>query len=388
MSSTIPLSSADITDSEIQAASDALLGEKLALSSWTVRFENAVAKHANSTYGISTNSPYSAMHITLEALGVQRGDEVAIPSFAFPATASTLLQLGATPVFVDCDPRTMNMDAIDLEAKITDKTKVIIATHTFGNPAGIDAIARVAQEQEIPLLEDVGQAIGSKLKERKTGTFGRVAIYAFHANAQVTSVDGGVIVTDDDGLANLCRLKRNHGFVSDPTMGTEELHLVRTDELMQSMGHGARLSEVHAAVGTVQMKRMDEIMRKRDAVAQWYTRRLGGIADISCPTVEDGVQMSWDGYVIRLSDRFTRDDRDEIIRGLHRHDIGAADYFHSITKLPVFSKHTKDASCPVSESISERTIALPFYTKMTQREVDIVGQTLELMLTRGTFLDD
>ena len=168
-------------------------------------------------------------------------------------------------------------------------------------------------------------------------------------------------------------------------MSVDALQRVRTDELMQTMGHGFRLSEVHAAVGAIQMTRFDEIMERRDQVAQWYTRRLGGVADISCPTVEEGIQMSWDGYVIRLSDRFTRDDRDEVIKGLHRHEIGAADFFQSIPTLPVFSEYAEVANCPIAESISQRTIALPFFTRMTQREVDIVGQTLELMITRGSF---
>ena len=279
----------------------------------------------------------------------------------------------------------MNLDKNDLAKKITDNTKAIIVTHTFGNPAGIDGVAKVAQEQEIPLIEDAGQAIGSMLRNRQVGTFGRAAIFAFHSTSQITSVDGGVIVTDDDGLAEQCILRRNHGFASEPTMSVDALQRVRTDELMQTMGHGFRLSEVHAAVGAIQMTRFDEIMERRDQVAQWYTRRLGGVADISCPTVEEGIQMSWDGYVIRLSDRFTRDDRDEVIKGLHRHEIGAADFFQSIPTLPVFSEYAEVANCPIAESISQRTIALPFFTRMTQREVDIVGQTLELMITRGSF---
>jgi perosamine synthetase len=387
VSSNIPLSCAHITDRELRAAGDALLGEQLALGTWTTRFEKAVADHAGSNYGIATGSSHSAMHITLEALNIGKDDEVIIPSFAFPAAAATIIRLGATPIFADCDPRTLNMDAKDVSAKITEKTKAIIATHTFGNPAGIDAVARITQEQEIPLIEDAGQAIGSKLRDRQVGSFGRVAIFAFHSTSQITCVDGGVIVTDDDALAKSCKLRRNHGLASDPTMTTDELHRVRTDELMLTLGHGFRLSEVHAAVGVVQMKRIEEIMERRNRVAQWYTRRLGGIADISCPTVEEGVEMSWDGFVIRLNDNYSRDDRDEIIRGLHRHDIGAADFFQSIPTIPIFAKHAKDPSCPVAESISQRTIALPFYTAMTRREVDIVSQTLELMLTRGNFPD-
>jgi perosamine synthetase len=379
----IPLSCPTITDREIRAATDALRSEQLAFGSWTTRFEKAVAQHSKSNFGIATNSSHSAMHITLESLGIGVGDEVIVPAFAFPSNAATIIHLGATPVFADCYPRTMNMDAEDVASKITEQTKAIIATHTFGNPAGIDAIASIAQEQEISLIEDAGQAIGSKLRDRQVGSFGRAAIFAFHPTSQLTSIDGGVIVTDDDALARQCKLLRNHGLASDPTMSTDELHRVRTDELMLAIGHGFRISEVHAAVGTVQMTRLDEIMERRNRVAQWYTRRLGGITGITCPTIEEGVEMSWAGYVIRLSDNFSRDDRDEVIRGLHRHDIGAADFFQSIPTIPVFAKHSKGGFCTVSESISERTIALPFYTSITKTEVDIVSQALELMIARS-----
>ena len=388
MSSHIPLSCADITDSEIDAATDALRGERLALGSWTSRFEKSVAQHVGSNFGIATNSAYTAMFITLESLGIGSGDEVITPAFANPWSAACVLQLGATPVFADCDPRSLNMDAKDVGAKITPKTKAIIASHTYGNPTGIESLSRVAQEQEVPLIEDAGQAIGSKLRGRKVGTFGRVAIFAFHSTAQLTSVDGGVIVTDDDALASQCALLRNHGLTSDPTITADELQRVRADELMQSLGHGFRMSEVHAAVGAIQMNRLDEIMERRSEVSQWYTQRLGGVADIMCPTIDKGVEMSWDGFVIRLSDRFSREDRDEVIRGLHRHEIGAADYFQSVPTLPpILSKCTEVHPCPVAESISQRMIALPFYTLMTRREVDIVCQTLELMITRSTLLN-
>jgi len=388
VSSHIPLSCADITDSEIDAATDALRGERLALGSWTSRFEKSVAQHVGSNFGIATNSAYTAMFITLESLSIGSGDEVITPAFANPWSAACVLQLGATPVFADCDPRSLNMDAKDVGAKITPKTKAIIASHTYGNPTGIEALSKVAQEQEVPLIEDAGQAIGSKLHGRKVGTFGWVAIFAFHSTAQLTSVDGGVIVTDDDALASQCALLRNHGLTSDPTITADELQRVRADELMQSLGHGFRMSEVHAAVGAIQMNRLDEIMERRNEVSQWYIQRLGGVADIMCPTIDKGVEMSWDGFVIRLSDRFSREDRDEVIRGLHRHEIGAADYFQSVPTLPpIQSKCTEVHPCPVAESISQRMIALPFYTLMTRREVDIVCQTLELMITRSTLLN-
>lgn len=388
MSSQIPLRCANITEREIHAASDALCSEHLVYGPWTKRFEEAVATHAGSTFGVATHSSHSAMHVVLESLGVQDEDEVITPAFAFPSIASTLIRMGVKPVFADCDARSLNLNCKDVASKITDKTKAIIATHTFGNPEGIEAIARIAQEQEITLIEDAGQAIASKINGRKVGTFGRAAVFAFHSSTQLTSVQGGVITTDDNLLAEKCRAKRNHGFKCDPSNTTDELHQVRTDELMQCMGHGYRISEVHAAVGAVQMKRIDEIMQRRDKVAKWYIQKLGGVSEIICPTIAPDVEMSWDGFVVRLSDNFSRDDRDEIIRGLHRHEIGAADFYQSIPSLPLFEKTCNAGnSCPVANSISKRVLALPFYTSMTEREVDIVCQTLELMLTRSTFAD-
>ena len=136
----------------------------------------------------------------------------------------------------------------------------------------------------------------------------------------------------DDKLANSCQSLRNHGLSSDPLHASEELHQVRTDERLVSLGHSFRLSEVHAAVGATQMKRIDEIMERRGRVADWYTQRLGGVGDVMCPTIDPQISMSWDGYVIRLNDQFEQEDRDHIIRGLHRHEIGAADYFRPVSE--------------------------------------------------------
>ncbi|HJN71880.1 MAG: DegT/DnrJ/EryC1/StrS family aminotransferase [Phycisphaerae bacterium] len=389
MSTNIPLSCADITEREILAASDALRGETQSLGPWTKRFEKAVASQASGSFAIAFSSASCAMQSALETLGVGQGNEVIVPTFDSPSTTACVLRLGAIPVFADCDARSLNCDVDDISAKITSKTKAIVASHVFGNPTGIDAIAKIAMKNEIHLLEDAGQAIGSKVNSRPAGSFGRVAVFAFHSTTQLTSLEGGVIVTDDDKLANSCQSLRNHGLSSDPLHASEELHQVRTDERLVSLGHSFRLSEVHAAVGATQMKRIDEIMERRGRVADWYTQRLGGVGDVMCPTIDPQISMSWDGYVIRLNDQFEQEDRDHIIRGLHRHEIGAADYFRPVHTLPPV-KHAvqKHSPCPVSESISARTLALPFFTSMTKREVDIVCQTLELMMTRSTFAKD
>ncbi len=390
MSTNIPLSCADITEREVLAASDALRGETQSLGPWTRRFEKAVASQANGSYAIAFSSASSAMQTALEVLGVGKGDEVILPTFDSPSTTACVLRLGAIPIFADCDARTLNCNADDIEGKITSKTKAIVASHVFGNPSGIEAVAKVAMKNEIHLLEDAGQAIGSGVNAKPAGSFGRIAVFAFHSTTQLTSLEGGVVVTDDDKLAISCQSQRNHGLSSDPLHSSEELHQIRTDERLVSLGHSCRLSEVHAAVGATQMKRIDEILERRRRVADWYTLKLGGNGEVMCPSFDpEQVRMSWDGYVIRLSDSFEQEDRDHIIRGLHRHDIGAADYFRPVHTLPPVKNAVKaESRCPVAESISARTLALPFFTSMTKREVDIVCQTLELMMTRSTFVDD
>ena len=386
MASKIPLSFPDITPLEINAATKALRSNQFALGPWTHLFEELVSKHTKNQFGVATNSGNSAMAITLESLGIGPGDEVITPAFAFPSTAAAIIKLGAKPRFADCDPRTLNLSIEDIKSKINSSTKGVIATYTFGNPAGIDQVAKLTQEFELILIEDARQAIGSKVNGEIACSFGRAAILAFHAASQVTCIEGGMIVTNDNKLEKECRLRRNHGYDHNPTITIPDLHNVRTDEHLTTIGSGSRLSEVHAAIGTVQMERLDEILEKRSLIARWYTSRLGGKPEIMCPTVEPSVVMSWDGYVIRLSDRFSRENRDEIIRGLHRHDIGATDFFQSIPTLPPFNEFQNDANrCPVASSVSERTIALPFYTSMAERDVDIVCQTLDLMFTRITF---
>lgn len=388
MSTYIPLSCADITNREILAATDALQGDIQTLGPWTQRFESAVARRAGGSFAVAVCSATCAMQVALEAFEVGEGDEVIVPTFDSPSTTACVLRLGAIPVFTDCDARSLNIDVEEVASKITAKTKVIVATHTFGNSTGIDEVASLATGNEIPLIEDAGQAIGSSVNNRPAGSLGRVAVFAFHSTSQLTCLEGGVIVTDDDTFSAKCQQLRNHGLASDPLLSIDEVHHVHADKHMDSLGHSFRLSEVHAAVGVTQMNRMKEIMQRRTIVADWYTRRLGGNGDVMCPTIDPHIHMSWDGYVIRLSDRFDQENRDRVIRGLRRHEIGAAGYHNPVHTLPpVLNAMQSETRCRVAESISTRTIALPFFTSMSKREVDIVCQTLELMMTRSKFHD-
>ena len=347
-------------------------------------FERLVSLRAGQRHGIGVSSGTSGLHTCLAALGIGPGDEVITPAFSFVASANCVLYVGATPVFVDCDPRSLNLDARAVESKITERTKAIIGVEVFGNPAGMPELAALATKHEIPLIEDCCEGLGGRHRDEPIGHFGRMAVFGFYPNKQITTAEGGMIVTDDDRLADLCRSLRNHG---RPLAAEETEEVLGSTQTHERLGFNYRMSELHAALGVAQMRRIGELIEARQRVAEAYTRRLLGNVDLILPTVEPDTFMSWFVYVVRLSDRFTADDRDYVIDGLRRHDVGASNYFPPIPLLPFYRRRFgyQPGDFPVAESVSHRTVALPFFTRLTEREVDLVAQTLELMMTRITF---
>ncbi len=384
MSETIPLSLPDITDDEVRAVIGTLRSGRLSMGPRIEEFERLVASRVRRPYAIAVSSGTAGLHLALASLGVGPGDEVITPAFSFVASANCILYVGARPVFVDCDPRSLNMRPRDVEAKITERTKAIIAVEVFGNPAGMPELAKLSMKYEIPLIEDSCEGLGGRLGRDPIGAFGRVAVFGFYPNKQVTTGEGGMIVTHDDHLADTCRSMRNHGRAPKTAAHASGLG-TRIDH--ERIGFNYRMSEITAALGAAQMKRIDNLIEARQHIAESYTRRLMGNSDLMIPTVEPETFMSWFVYVVRLSDRFTEDDRDEVIEGLRRHEIGASNYFPPIPLLSFYQRMFgyKPGDFPVAESISHRTIALPFFPQMTDREVDLVCQTLELMMTRITF---
>ena len=384
MTDAIPLSHPDITEAEIRCVVQTLRSGRLALGPRLVEMEELVAQGAGRQHGIGVNSGTSGLHLCLETLGIGPGDEVITPAFSFVASANCILYTGATPVFVDCDPRTLNVNIEAVKRKITERTKAIIGVEVFGNPAGMSELAAICARYEVPLIEDCCEGLGGRFRDEPIGSFGRLAVFGFYPNKQVTTGEGGMIVTDDDRLADLCRSLRNQGRPGDSSEVGQGLGSWLAHE---RLGYNYRMSEINAALGVAQMKRLRELIEVRQNIAACYTRRLMGNIDIILPTVEPETFMSWFVFVVRLSDRYTAKDRDYVIEGLRRHEVGASNYFPPIPLLPFYRKQFGYApgDFPAAESVSHRTIALPFFTGLTEREVDLVCQTLELMMTRIAF---
>ncbi len=384
MTDAIPLSHPDITDAEVRAVIETLRSGRLSIGPRLEEFERLVASRLGRAHGIGVNSGTSGLHLALAALGVGPGDEVITPAFSFVASANCIEYVGATPVFVDCDPRTLNVKANTVERMINERTKAVIGVEVFGNPAGMAQLAALCAKHEIPLVEDACEGLGGRSGSQVVGSFGRVAILGFYPNKQITTGEGGMIVTDDDRLADLCRSMRNQGRAVTDTESDSELG---SSMPYERLGYNYRMSELNAALGLAQMRRLAVLIEARQGVAEAYTRRLIGNPDLILPTIEGDTLLSWFVYVIRLSDRFSAQDRDSVIDGLRRHDVGAANYFPPIPVLPHYRQKygTGPGAFPIAESVSQRTIALPFFTRLTDREVDLICQTLELMMTRVTF---
>ena len=379
----IPLSRPSITDLELNGVIDVLRSGRLSIGPVLEEFESLVAQRCSTRHAIGCSSGTAGLHMVLVALGIGPGDEVITTPFSFIASSNAILYVGAKPVFVDICPKSLNADPALIEAAITPKTKAILAVEAFGNPVHMDRYARIAAKHEILLIEDSCEALGSSYKGTPAGSFGRAGVFGFYPNKQITTGEGGMIVTNDDTLADVCRSLRNQGravsgrgSINTGSAGGSWLHHER-------LGFNYRMSEINAAIGVAQMSRLDDLIAARREVADLYTSRLLGISDLVLPST-DAEEMSWFVYVVRLAAGYTRDERDRVIQGLRMHDIGASDYFPCIHLQPIYQSvfGFREGDFPIAESVSQRTIALPFFPGLTKREVDLVGQTLELLITR------
>jgi len=381
----IPLSQPNITRLEEEMVLEVMRSGRLSIGPMQERFEELVAERCGTTHAIACSSGTSGLHMILIALGIGPGDEVITTPFSFIASSNAILYVGAKPVFVDICPTSLNANPRLIEQAITPRTKAILAVEAFGNPRHMDTYAKIAAKYEIPLIEDSCEALGTVYKGQRAGAFGRAGVFGFYPNKQITTGEGGMIVTNDDRLADTCRSLRNQGravsgkgSVAGGSKAGSWLHHDR-------LGFNYRMSEINAAIGVAQMQRLDEIIRARDAAADLYIERLLDIPELILPTVDDDcTTMSWFVFVVRLAAGYTRDERDRVIAGLRIHDIGAGDYFPCIHLQPIYQRALglPEGSFPIAESVSQRTLALPFFAGITKQEVDMVAQTLELMISR------
>jgi perosamine synthetase len=373
MPAPIPLSKPDITQKDIEAVVDVLQTNTLSIGPRIEEFERRCAAVAGRRHGVGVSSGTAGLHCAMIAAGVEPGHEVVTTPFSFVASANAALFVGAKPVFVDIDPRTLNIDVSQVAAAITPNTKAIVAVEVFGHPGGMVELEQLAQQHELVLIEDACEGFGGQFAERKIGSFGRAGVFAFYPNKQITTGEGGMIVTDDDVFAATCRALRNQGREGMAWLAHQRL------------GYNYRLSEINAALGVAQASRLDEILQKRRQVAHWYIERLMTNRYLILPTLDDETHMSWFVFVVRLNDLFEVGNRDDIMRELRAQGIGCNNYFPPIHLQPYMAEQFgfKEGDFPVCEYVSARTLSLPFFSKISTRQVQRVVDTLEKILDRA-----
>lgn len=367
----IPLSRPDITEREIERVVDVLRSPNLSLGPVLAEFESAFAAYLGRRRAVAVNSGTSGLFLSLLALGIGEGDEVVTTPFTFIASTTTIMMTGARPIFVDIDPASLNLDPTRVEAAVGVRTKALLPVAVFGNPTGFDAIGRIAQQRHLPVVEDSCEALGSALNGRKAGTFGTASVFGFYPNKQITTGEGGMIVTDDDGLADLCVSLRNQGRAAKAGWLAHE-----------RLGYNYRLSDINCALGLVQLSRIDEIKARRRQVAGWYREMLADDDRLIVPYEASGCDMSWFVLVVRLAEPFGIEQRDTILREMNRQGIQASNYFPPVHLQPFIAERYgyREGDFPIAEAVSRRTIALPFHNRLTQDETAIVCGTLKAIL--------
>jgi perosamine synthetase len=385
----IPLSQPQIGEREIAYVTRALRSGQLSLGPILEEFERRFASYIGTRYAIATNSGTSALHVCVKAMGIGPEDDVLTTSFSFVASTNCLLYEGAAPVFADIDPLTLNLSPIEIRKVIARDyvwdnrkrrlvnrlsgrlLKAILPVHVFGSPCDMAEIPGIAREYDLMVLEDACEAIGAEYAGRRVGSFGEAAAFAFYPNKQMTTAEGGMVVTNHRRIAMLCRSLRNQG-------RDEEAGWLRHVRL----GFNYRLSELHCALGLAQLERIDELLSARARVAAWYSRALAGIPEIALPRDLSGATRAWFAYAIRLRGPYGAVVRDRLLDGLRERGIGCQTYFQPIHRQPYFRQKgvSRYRALPITDSAAERCLALPFFSSMTLEQVTEVCSTVRQII--------
>ncbi len=360
----IPLARPVIGDRERELVDGVLRSRQLSLGPTVTEFERMWADRIGTRHAVACSSGTAGLHCCLHALGIGPGDEVITSSFSFVASANVIVYTGATPVFAEVDPLTFNMDPAAVEAAITPRTRAILIVDIFGYPADVPALMAIAERHGLAIVEDACQSIDGDFNGKKLGTYGHPAVYGFYANKQLTTAEGGVVLTDDDALYLLLKSLTNQGRSDD---GAWLVH--------SRLGFNYRLSDVHAAIGIAQIERLDWMQDARARIAGRYQARMASVDGVT-PMYEGPQRRSWFVYAPRLDPDL---DRDAIIGRLEAEGVSAKPYLPCIHLQPYYRTDHGHApgELPVTEEISASTIALPFFCEMTDEQVDRVCDTME-----------
>jgi perosamine synthetase len=365
----VPLSGPYLDEREEQLVVDVLRSGRLSLGPTIDAFEEAIATRVGAPYAAAVSSGTAGLHLLCIGAGIGAGDEVITSPYSFAASANCFIYEGGVPVFADVDARTLNLDPAAVEAAVTPRTKAIVAVDIYGYPCELDELRALAARHGLALIQDSCEALGAAYRGAPLGSHGPSAVFAFYPNKQITTGEGGVVVTHSEEEWRLLRSLRNQGR-GDSGGWLEHVRL----------GWNYRMSDVAAALGLAQVEKLDEILALRRAVAARYDELLRGVDGVELPAADDADHVrSWFVYVVKLP---SNADRERVIAQFEREGIGYNRYLPSIHLQPYMRERYgfREGMCPVSEDASARTLALPFFTALERDAQERVAEALAAAL--------
>jgi perosamine synthetase len=364
----IPITRPAVGEEEAAAAAAVVRSGWLAMGERVAELEAALASAVGAPHAVAVSSGTAALHLSLVALGVGPGDEVILPSLSFIATANVVLYVGARPVFVDVDERTFNIDPASVGAALTPRTRAILPVHQLGLPAPLDELQAIAEARGLLLVEDGACALGASWRGRPVGASARCCCFSFHPRKVITTGEGGMIVTTDEALAATARLLRGQG----ASLGAAERHSadsLRFEEY-RLVGYNYRLTDIQAAVGLEQLKRLPGLVARRRELAARYTSRLAAVEGIRPPAEPESALHSYQSYMVLLEGPWSRR---AIMQHLADAGIATRRAVTAIHETPAYRARLGDLPrLPVTERVARRGLMLPLYPQMTEAEQDEV----------------
>ena len=329
-------------------------------------FEEAFASYIGVDYTVAVTNGTLALDTALKALRIGRGDEVIVPAFSFIASSNCVLFQGAKPIFADIDQRSFNIDPLDVNEKVNAKTKAIIAAHIFGQPAKMEELREIAQDHRVPLIEDAAQAHGAEYKGKKVGGLSDIGCFSFYATKNMTTGEGGMITTNNGELAKKADLLRNHG-------QTEKYHHT-------ILGYNYRMTELSAAIGLVQLKKLDKLNEKRRENAKMLTQGIKKVHGLTPPHVEKDVKHVFYQYVVSVEENYPLE-RNELAERLNTMGIGVAIHYPTpIYRQPLYQELGYDkTSCPIAEKSCRKVLSLPVHPSVTKEDIHCISGVLKKM---------
>jgi len=355
-----PLASPEVTAEDIKAVTDVLHSSSLSRGPVVKKFETKFCQIIQSKYASAVSSGTAGLIIALQALGVAAGDEVITVSFTVPATVNSIVATGATPVMVDIETETYGMCPLALQQAITEKTKAIIVVHAFGKAAQINKIISIGKKYNIKVIEDACEAIGNRYQDKPLGSLADIGVFAFYPNKQITTGEGGMLVTNNKTLHQQFEILRNHGRSMNGDL---------YDQI--SFGWNFRMSDINAALGLSQLNRIKQIITKRQQIAKYYNQRLSPIDKIKCPRFsEQETHSAWFVYVIQLNHR------DSVMSRLQNNNIQCGRYFAPVHLQPYYQSQYPHKILKNTELIAKQCLALPYYNQLKKQDIAIICDNL------------